>query len=211
MGSLHVNSEPDIFEQARLFLPKYLTPQQTKDLYSELRRFPDIDSYYLRQEDVREELLQGDGWHGFVVLKFSTGERKTVSGLIISNSCDISPQNASNSPVNILFAPLIGIDRYTEALLAAGKTDAQVQSILQDIRKQRMTSVFFLPAYSGVIAESIILLDDIHAHPLSHFLENSRTFLIRLNQTFFYIFLIKLSIHFSRFNENVQRFSAATS
>ena len=197
--------EDDIFEQIKLFLPKYLTPKHTRDLFSELSKFPDNMSFYLNPDDLREQLLQGDGWKGFIAINFHTGERKTVLGAVLSNSCDIDPQNVGSLPVNVLFAPLIELRKYTDSLRAFGKTNDQIQNTVINIKKQQVSNVFYLPECPGSIPESLILLGDIHAHPLQHFLAQSRQSLFTLNQYAFYLFLIKLSIHFSRFQEDVKR------
>jgi hypothetical protein len=205
-----VSVENDIFEQIRLFLPKYLSAEQQRELFSELARFPNNFDFYLLRQDLRELLLQGDGWRGFVVIDFVTGTRKTVSGIVLSNSCDIAVENQRDLPVNILFAPLIALDRYKSSLRAVGKTEPQLEVIIGTIRKQYVTSIFYIPGGSGIIEESIILLDDIHAHPLQDFLQSGeRQPIFTLNQYAFYLFLIKLSIHFSRFREGIQRFPSA--
>ena len=204
-----MSPETDVFEQIRLFLPKYLTPEQTKELYSELSKFPDNKAFYLFRTDLRDQLLQGDGWQGFIAIDFATGARKTVSGVILSNSCDISSENREDLPVNVLFAPLIGLAKYMDRLREIGKTATQIESIVGNIKKQRVTSLFYVPDCQGSIQESIILLNDIHAHPLQDFLTRDRTSLFTLNQYAFYVFLIKLSIHFSRFQEDIQRFADA--
>lgn len=203
------SGDPELFEQIRLLLPKYLTPTESQDLFQELRKFPDNASFYFEREDLRDELLQGDGCHGFIAIDFLTGSRKTVSGVILSNSCDIDSKNATAFPVKILFAPIISLGRYVEKLMAAGKNEEQVQGLLTTIRKQRITNIFYLPACPGVTEESFILLDDIHAHPLSDFRVRDRLVLFRLNQFFFYFFIIKLSIHFCRFKEDVHRFTVS--
>ena len=199
----------EIFEQVSLFLPKYLTPSQKQDLYSEMLRFPGTTQFYLHRPDLRDQLLQGDGWQGFIAINFHTGQIKVVSGVILSNSCDVSTDNSRSLPVNILFAPLVNLSQYEQLLLANGKSPAQVGSQFNEIRNQKVTSIFYLPRLSGVIEESIILLDDIHVHPLRDFLEVSHEPLFQLNQFAFYLFLIKLSIHFCRFQEGIQRFEDA--
>ncbi len=204
-----MSPENDIFDQIRLFLPKYLTAEQTRGLFSELSKFPGNFAFYTFRSDLQEQLLQGDGWRGFVAIDFVTGTRKEVSGMILSNSCDISAENQRDVPANILFAPLIQLSRYTETLRAVGKTSEQIESIVGNIKKQYVTSMFYVPQCSGYIEESIILLDDIHAHPLQDFLGRERRSLFTLNQYAFYVFLIKLSIHFSRFREGIQRFDDA--
>lgn len=76
-------ADAEFFDQIKLFLPKYLTPHQTKDLFSELSNFPNTTSFYLSGSSWGEQLLQGDGWHGFVAINFATGERKAVAGIIL--------------------------------------------------------------------------------------------------------------------------------
>lgn len=201
--------DADIFEQIRLFLPKYLTPEESRELFSELSKFPDNLNFYLNRAELHDQLLQGDGWRGFIAIDFATGTRRPVSGLIMSNSCDISPENRRDLPVNVLFSPLLRLDAFMERLRTTGKTETQLETILVNIRKQRMTSMFYLPQHGDVIPESIVLLDNIHAHPLQDLLAQRPTKLFTLNQYAFYIFLIKLSIHFSRFQEGVRRFDGA--
>jgi hypothetical protein len=202
-------ADADFFEQIKLSLPKYLTPKQKEDLFSELSKFPENYAFYLSNAAWAEQLLQGDGWRGFVAINFTTGEQKTVSGVIVSNSCDIAPDNVRDLPANVLFSPLIELSRYADQLRAVGKSAEQIASLLEAIRKQRVTSMFYLPEHPGICRESIILLHDIHAHPLPNFLGTERTCLFTLNQFAFYLFLIKLSIHFARFQEGVQRFDQA--
>ena len=143
------------------------------------------------------------------MIDFVTGDRKEVSGMILSNSCDVNPDNQRDLPVNVLFAPLIQLNRYVESLRQAGKTKEQVDSQIRNIKKQYMTSIFYVPQCPGSIEECIILLDDIHAQPLQDFLGRERRSLFTLNQYAFYVFLIKLSIHFSRFREGINRFDNA--
>ncbi len=199
----------ELLEQARVFLPKYLTPSQQQELYSELRKFPERFTYYLDSSKLQEELLQGDGWRGFVVLDFQTSNRKTVSGVVLSNSCDVSNANQWAVQTNVLFAPMVRVERYAERLRQT-KDQQQVDSILEGIRRQRASSIFYLPSMPGGHDESIIRLDDIHTHPLPDFLEVEKSQLFTLNQHAFYLFLIKLSIHFTRFQEDIARYPDAT-
>ena len=197
-----------IFDQIALFLPKYLSATETRQLYEELQSFPENKNFYMPTDALAADLLQGDGWRGFIAIDFLTSDRRTVSGVILSNSCDIAPGNRRSLPVSILFAPLVSLGRYEQSLKDAGKADTQVTNTLTAIRSQKVTSIFYLPSAPYGPAESMILLDDIHSQPLQHFLSNERDLLFRLNQYGFYILLIKLSIHFSRFQEGVTRLSA---
>ena len=196
----------DVFEQIKLFLPKYLTPQQTKDLYEELTSFPNFRQFYLHRSDLQDELLQGDGWSGLVVINFSSCQSKSIKGLVLSNSCDVSSENRRILPVNLVFAPIVSFSRFIERLRTRGLSSQQIESQLSAIRNQQLTSVFYLPEADGVIDESLVFLDDLHAEPLEYFLNNEKAPLFTLSQHAFYVFIIKLSIHFCRFQEGVNRF-----
>ena len=175
-------------------------------MWSELDKFPDNLNFYWSQNEI-SEVLQGDAWQGFVVIDFVTGKRKAVPGVVLSNSCDISQKNARDVPTNILFAPLIKLSDYIAVLERVGKTADQISSQLVEIRKQHVTSIFYLPECLAKYPESMILLHDIHAHPAKDFFANDRREIFKLNQYAFYIFLMKLSIHLCRFQEGVARFS----
>jgi len=198
----------ELYEQIKLFLPKYLSPSEQRELFAELSRFPENPSMYLPEGVLADDLLQGDGWRGFVAINFRNLERKVVSGIVLSNSCDIDTNNKRALPTSVLFAPLIPLARYEQLLAATGRTPEQVDGVLGAVRRQHVTSILYLPAAPHGPAESLVLLDDIHSHPLDDFIETSRTQLFRLNQYGFYILLIKLSIHFSRFQEGVKRIVA---
>ncbi len=191
-------------DEIRLFLPKYLSPERQGELWTELRRFPNNRNIY--SERVKEpELLQGDGWRGFVLIDFKSADRKTVSGLIISNSCDISPENRRPITPQITFAPLVNLAQYVAMLKRASQTEEQISNVLESIRRQAVTSIMYLPAISGALDESIALFGDVHSHPLGEFRAGDRALIFRLNDFGFYLFVFKLSIHFNRMMEGVSR------
>jgi hypothetical protein len=199
--------EGELFEDIKQYLPKDLTPRHTSELYSGLAAFPAYKGpFYFAREVPADELLQGDGWRGFLVFNFQTAERKEVSGVIISNSCDIDPANRRDLPANILFSPFIELSKYIE-LFRPVKTAQQMGDHLAAIRNQRITSIFHFPEGAGA-PEGIVMLDTIHTHPLQAFLTRERARLFTLHMVPFYVFVIKLSIHFLRFQENVPRFNS---
>lgn len=196
-------AEPALFEQIRLYLPKYLSPEKGRDLFEALNQFPDNRPLYSSSRN-KKDLLQGDGWRGFVVVNFHTLEKKSVRGLVISNSCDLDERNVPHPSAGILFTPIISLADF-ESLLSKDRGEGRAVAICDSIRRQRNTSVFYLPAEPGVIEEGMVRLDDIHTHPLRHFLDSSPEKLFELTQFGLYLFLVKLSIHFARMQENVIR------
>lgn len=191
-------------DDAADFLPKYLSPKERTELFSELKSFPVKMSYYTTLVD--EPLLQGDGWakldfHDVV----SRTDRKT-NACVISNSCDVSPDNRRSIPPRITIAPLVRLSRFVELLRSSGVAESSIHSQVEAIRKQEVTSIFFLPKGGGLGEDSVLFLDDLQSYPVARFFENDeKNRLFTLSQAGFWLFLIKLAIHFCRANESVRR------
>ena len=192
------------FDQVRLYLPQYLSPERQQDLWNELRSFPNNRSIYSTRDN-DPECLQGDGWRGFVAINFHTLDRKTVSGLILSNSCDVSPANTRATTPSITFVPLMKLQRYLAVLEGNGQSEQQRADVAASIRKQAVTSLMHLPAIPGQMEESLALFGDVRSQPLDHFMAGERSLIFRLSDFGFYLFLFKLSIHFTRMLEGVER------
>ncbi|MFM0660106.1 hypothetical protein [Paraburkholderia sediminicola] len=185
-------------------IPAYLTKEQKEGLVRALEEFPRKIDYYI--DRYQTELLQGDGWNNFDVIRFETGDRKVVHGIVLSNSCDVDQGNDRAVPPRLVFAPLIPLEGYVALLKASAISAESIEGKLLAIREQRVTSIFYLPQGGGLDAEHIVLLDNVHTVPLDHFLgKDGRTKLFTLGMTGFYLFLFKLSVHFCRFHENVLR------
>lgn len=191
-------------------LPGYLSRQQQEELVKQLKNF-EKNNYYTILYDY--ELLQGDGWSNLEIINFDTGSHKKIKGILLSNSCDISQSNPRDFPPRVVFAPLVALDSYINIIKEAGTLDNnQVNNKVDAIRRQCVTSLFFLPSGGGLDRDYIAILDDLHNVPLATFLkEQDRKKLFTLNQMGFYLFLLKLSIHFCRFQEGIGRQSCAPS
>jgi hypothetical protein len=191
-------------EQIQVYLPKYLTTKEQAELVDQLRDFENRNYYAVGHE---QEMLQGDGWTKIEIVNLATGARDKIKGVLLSNSCDINPENPRDFPPRIVFAPLIPLQAYVDLLQSASVLKpAQIEAKLDSIRKQLVTSLFYLPKGGGLDADHIAILDDLHNVPLQMFLtEAERVKLFTLGQMGFYLFLLKLSIHFCRFQERIAR------
>ena len=69
--------------------------------------------YYLLDR-FQQEMLQGDGWKRLQLRNFETGEKIFINGVVLSNTCDVAPDNQRDLPVRIIFAPLIPLAVYVE-------------------------------------------------------------------------------------------------
>lgn len=160
--------------------------------------------YYINKYP--SEVLQGDGWPKLEVIRFEDGERIRIKGIVLSNTCDIAPGNERAIPPKLVFAPIIKLSNYVMRLAAANLNSEQIDSKLQAIRGQSVTTMFYLPAGAGLEDEYIALLDDLHTIPAYAFTTGQdHPKLFTLSMVGFYLFLFKLSVHFCRFHEEVDR------
>lgn len=196
--------DTDFLDQIQTFLPTYLSPEKKEDLYRELSQFPDNFNYYFSGQKYETDLLQGDCWPGLVVCSPDTHDTKVVKGVILSNSCDIDVANSTARRKKVVYCPLIRLSSYRQ-LLSNAKSEEAVESTLSDIRKQRVTYLFYLPE-CGDMEESVIVLDDVHSMLVDHIDREGNDKIFTLSQYGFYMFLVKLSIHFTRFQEGIVRF-----
>lgn len=95
--------------------------------------------------------------------------------------------------------------RYLAFLEERGQGEQQTAGVAASIRRQEVTSLMHLPAISGQMEESLALFGDVRSQPLDHFMASERSLLFRLSDFGFYLFLFKLSIHFTRMLEGVER------
>jgi hypothetical protein len=189
-------------------IPKYLTEPLQRELLENLKSFPEKFNYYWYRSKTEAEILQGDGWRGLELIDFETKEHRSVKGIVLSNSCDIAPENKRDNPSRVVFAPLIRLSSLKALWNDAGIPKAVVEDKVSNIRLQRNTKIFYLPAGAGLEDEYIAHLDDVYSYPASVLLSNEkRQRLFALTTAGFYLFIIKLTVHFCRLHEGVLRTS----
>lgn len=192
----------DLLALAQQFLPAYLLPGAREQLLKQINEFPHERGYYTSIDD--PAYLQGDRWSGFVVFDFDSGAKREVKGLIISNSCDVSPNNSTGPGQRIVFAPLVRMSAYIDLLKADGRDEGRITSMVDRIKRQHVDNVFYLPEHGDAPA-ALVLLDNLHSEPLASFWAATKTRITRLSDFGFWLFVLKLSIHFTRLREEVQR------
>lgn len=184
-------------------IPYYLTREDKGNLVKALNSFPRVD-YYLNRYS--QDFLQGDGWTSLEVIRFEDGERKFVKGILLSNSCDIDIANKRDLPARIIFSPIIRLSRYKELLMSNIQDGNKIENKIAAIKEQKVTALFYLPKGVAMDDDYVAVLDDVHTIPLNRYIaQNSKQKLFTLSQVGFYLFLLKLSVHFCRFQENIER------
>lgn len=197
-------------DELKIYLPKYLSKESEKSLFEGLKDFPqNIDhrlyTTYLENENI---ILQGDGLKNLIAVDLPSTIPKTVSGMVLSNTCDIDTKNVRNFPSQIVYAPIMDFNKYSYALRRSlSQSSDKVEGHLEAIKKQYVTQIFYLPPIKDKLAESIVFLDRIFNIGNGYYdrsgLKESRIF--TLSDFGNYLFLFKLSLHFTRIQDKVER------
>lgn len=196
-------------EELRKYLPKYLSEDSYKTLIAELKSFPhNIDQRMYTASLPSNILFQGDGYDSFPIvdmMHLGKGSKNSY-GIIMSNTCDIDVANVRLYPSSIMYAPIISLEKYREVLKQNDVGTEKIENHLTKIREQAITSILYLPSI-GNIQESIVFIDRM-LHIRNEYI-NRETLnqhrLFSLSDYGFYLLLFKLSVHFSRIQEKVDR------
>ena len=130
-------------------------------------------------------------------------------GLVLSNSCDVDPINPRDLPARVVFAPLVKLSRYKRLLEESGIDAKRVEQKISSIKEQKTTNIFYLPAGRALAEDHIVRFDELQSMPLSAHAESAdKEKLFTLSNTGFYMLVFKLSVHFCRLHEKVNRLPA---
>ncbi|MES2236525.1 MAG: hypothetical protein V4500_02075 [Pseudomonadota bacterium] len=191
------------FENAEVFLPKYLSPEGRKQLFSEIKKFDGIN-YYSSISD--SEPLQGDGWSNVEFVDVESLTKLSTSVVVLSNSCDISSDNARKMPPRITVTPLIRLSKLSALLAQHNLSQEQIDQYTKDLRAQVISNALYLPAGSGLEEDAVVLFDNVQSQQLNKFSQvDNKTRLFSLSQFAFWLFLVKLAIHYCRAQEGILR------
>jgi hypothetical protein len=196
-----------LLDDIKTYLPKYLSEEATVGLFRELASFPaNIDSriYTLKLKD-EQTIFQGDGLSDLWICDLPSEKRKRSRVMVLSNTCDTAPQNNRLLGPRLLYCPIIRLAEYEALLRRASATSADEH--LRALRRQEISSMMYLPENEKLGGEAVALLDRVNncdAQDLD-LGELTRTRLFTLGDYGFYLFLLKISIHFTRIREGVAR------
>jgi len=195
-------------ENLEKHLPFYLTQDAKNHLKKCIKDFNDDNienkDYYLNTSN--ENILQGDAIDGFDVVNIPTMEKREILGLVLSNTCDISPSNKRKVPIHITFSPILKLSQYTSVLKNGGISSQACGDMISSIKRQEISNIIYLPYSNQLEDELIILLDNVHSISMKHFYAKKPTRRrFSLSQFGFYMLSFKLSIHFCRLHERTER------
>lgn len=199
-----------IIDELKDYLPKFLSSGSERDLFEGLKDFPNnLDSrIYTSALKHSPIIFQGDGMREMQVINLPDETIKKANSIVISNTCDIDSFNKRSFPSQIIYAPIFNLSKYYETLLKNSKGGkSKIDEHIKAIKKQRITQIFYLPEINGVIEESLVFLDRLNNCKRDYIKDNNITAqrLFTLSDFGAYLFVLKLSIHFSRIQDKVDR------
>lgn len=199
----------NIYEDIRLYLPKYLSEESTKKLLREIADFPNIldGSLYTNRLQNDNIIFQGDAIKELPVINLPDTTIKKTPSIILSNTCDIDEANERAFPSHICYAPIFNLEKYINAVkrIDKYKQEESLNQHIESIRKQYITQILYLPAGEGLDYEGIVFLDRINNCKNTIIERNNLKTkrLFTLSNYGHYLLLTKISIHFSRLQEKV--------
>jgi hypothetical protein len=197
-------------DDIKIYLPKFLSADSEKELFDGLKDFPkNLDgrlyTSYLKDSDI---IYQGDGLMDLLVVNLPNPDVKPTPSMILSNTCDIALENLRNFPSQVVYSPIFNLKKYHDKLNIKSKNSKkQIDAHIDSVRHQRITQIFFLPRIEGKIEDSIVFFDRVCNFPNKLIPRNNlkEKRLFTLSDYGAYLFLLKLSIHFTRIKDNVER------
>lgn len=194
-------------EEVSKYLPKYLSPESTEELFNELAQFPDnINArLYTSQLIDKNNLFQGDGICCLPHISLPDSTVYEAPAMIVSNTCDNEP-HIRFIPISIQYTPILKLRKTVKLMRDNGIDEEKIEEFISLIKKQRISQIFYLPVGSGVAEESLIFFDKIAScenNIEKDDIPDMRLF--SLSNFGIYLFILKLSIHFTRIQEKVDR------
>jgi hypothetical protein len=197
------------FDEIKKYLPKYLSPEATEKLFQDLKDFPENIHKRLYGDVLENEndVFQGDGIVDLPVVNLPDEIVRNGKVMILSNTCDISLDNKRIFFPRIMYCPILRLSKFIEMLRKRGITNERINQFVNVIKKQEVSSIFYLPQGGNLEEDYIAILENVNNCDIKVIQkeEIKKRRLFSLSNYGFYLFLFKLSIHFTRIREAVER------
>jgi len=198
------------YEDIYQFLPRYLCEDSQEALRKELEKFTKgaiSRSLYTNRLLNEKIIFQGDALDGMLIVRLPDPKIQTAKAIILSNTCDIDLNNERQFDSMIVYTPIFDLGKYQESLSKNQVSESRIKDHIAAIRQQLITQIFHLPAGGFLKDEGIIFLDRVCSCVNSTIdrstIKNKRLF--TLSDFGHYLFLFKLSLHFTRLTSKVDR------
>lgn len=198
-------------EEIKRFLPQYLSSSSKKELFEQLDSFPTDgtkDTIYTSALRNDHHIFQGDGIDAVKYINFPDIRINEVKVLLLSNTCDMSVDNSRVNSCRIMYAPLLNYEKYANFIREQNPTNpTRVEDHLIALKKQYISQALYLPKGGGLEYDALVFFDQAISLPLNsdNVTEIVKKRIFTLSNFGFYLFLLKMSINFTRIQERVDR------
>ena len=131
------------FDEVKKYLPQYLSVTAQEGLFEELSQFPhNIDQrIYTSCLTEQENIFQGDGIEKLRYINLPNTAIGEVSGMVLSNTCDIDQSNQRIMPLRIVYTPIFNLIKYKLLLIenhvnTGKRTIESINSHIDNIQRQ---------------------------------------------------------------------------
>ena len=196
-------------EDIKKYLPQYLSDKELGLLKDELTKFTDYgtkDTIHTIALNGANYFLQGDGISDMPYLNFPDTNIHHIDAILLSNTCDMSTENQRLNDCRIMYAPIIKYEKYA-AMLQKSISSARVDNHLADIKAQKISQILYLPKGGKMAYDGIVFFDRAISLPLTAETVKSKCTnkLFTLSNFGLYLLLLKMSVHFTRIQERINR------
>lgn len=202
----------EIVDDIKLYLPQYLSSEEQGRLREELAKFPTDgtkDTVYTSIFKDADYVLQGDAIGFMPYLIFPSTDIRKVPVTLLSNTCDMSNDNKRMYDSRVMYAPILNLEKF-EMSLRKKYDNQRVDNLIKSIKAQHISQILYLPKGGSMQYEGIVFFDRAISAPLNKELvcQMCANRMFSLSNFGFYLFLLKLSIHFTRVQEKIDRATA---
>jgi hypothetical protein len=198
------------YEDISQFLPRYLSEDSSEVMRREIERFTKGEisrSLYTNRLLNEKTIYQGDALEGMLIVRLPDPQINPAKAIILSNTCDIDLNNQRLFDSMVVYSPILDLGKYEQALIKNQVSASKVKAHIVAIRQQIITQIFYLPAGGFLKNDGIVFLDRICSCVNSSIdrstIKSKRLF--TLSDFGHYLFLFKLSLHFTRLTSKVDR------
>lgn len=198
------------YEDISQFLPRYLSEDSSEVMRREIERFTKGEisrSLYTNRLLNEKTIYQGDALEGMLIVRLPDPQINPAKVIIFSNTCDIDLNNQRLFDSMVVYSPILDLGKYEQALIKNQVSASKVKAHIIAIRQQIITQIFYLPAGGFLKNDGIVFLDRICSCVNSSIdrstIKSKRLF--TLSDFGHYLFLFKLSLHFTRLTSKVDR------
>ena len=195
-----------------LYLPPYLSRESASILVECLKDFPENineERLYVKGLENKDILFQGDALRNIDFFDLDNG-KKVGPALILSNTCDMDVSNKRMFETRIVYSPIVKLDNYIKLVESDyKKKEKSITAHVDSIKKQHLTEILFLPRGRKLDFDGIVFLSRLYSCRVKRVLATvdlGHDRLFCLSDYGYYLFLLKLSVHFCRMGERIDRF-----